>query len=119
MQHPSIRTLTGAQPTTRLDPATTALIAIDFQNEYFDGRMPIPDGLPALRQARRLIDLDVPLLGVNFGKVGFLAEFTVEDVQRHWDSIAAGKCRISQFKKLTSRLCPGPSSVRTFALKCL
>jgi len=56
MQHPSIRTLTGAQPTTRLDPATTALIAIDFQNEYFDGRMPIPDGLPALRQARRLID---------------------------------------------------------------
>ena len=56
MQHPSIRTLTGAQPTTRLDPATTALIAIDFQNEYFDGRMPIPDGLPALRQARRLIE---------------------------------------------------------------
>lgn len=56
MKHPSIRTLTGAQPTTRLDPATTALIAIDFQNEYFNGRMPIPDGLAALRQTRRLID---------------------------------------------------------------
>lgn len=56
MKHPSIRSLTGAVPTSRLDPATTALIAIDFQNEYFDGRMPIPDGGAALRQARRLID---------------------------------------------------------------
>lgn len=56
MKHPSIRSLTGAVPTSRIDPATTALIAIDFQNEYFDGRMPIPDGLAALRQARRLID---------------------------------------------------------------
>ena len=56
MKHPSIRSLTGAVPTNRLDPASTALIAIDFQNEYFDGRMPIPDGLAALRQARRLID---------------------------------------------------------------
>lgn len=56
MKHPSIRTLTGAAPTSRLAPATTALIAIDFQNEYFDGRMPIPDGLAALQQARRLID---------------------------------------------------------------
>lgn len=56
MKHPSIRTLTGAQPTTHLDPSTTALLAIDFQNEYFDGRMPIPDGPAALRQARRLID---------------------------------------------------------------
>ena len=49
-----------------------------------------------LAQARLLIDLEVPLLGVNFGKVGFLAEFTVEDVQRHWDRIAAGKCQISR-----------------------
>lgn len=56
MKHPSIRAITGALPTTRLDPATTALVAIDFQNEYFDGRMPIPDGLAALRHARRLID---------------------------------------------------------------
>lgn len=29
---------------------------IDFQNEYFSGRMPIPDGKKALDNARRLID---------------------------------------------------------------
>ncbi len=55
-QHPSIRRITGAAPAERLDPACTALVAIDFQNEYFDGRMPLPDGPQAVRQARRLID---------------------------------------------------------------
>lgn len=55
MNHPSIRTITGAAATTHIDPATTALIAIDFQNEYFSGRMPIPGGLSALRQSKRLI----------------------------------------------------------------
>jgi nicotinamidase-related amidase len=57
MNHPSIRTITGASATTQIDPASTALIAIDFQNEYFDGRMPIPDGMAAMRQAKRLIEL--------------------------------------------------------------
>jgi nicotinamidase-related amidase len=57
MNHPSIRTITGASATTHIDPASTALIAIDFQNEYFDGKMPIPDGIAAMRQAKRLIAL--------------------------------------------------------------
>lgn len=49
-----------------------------------------------LSQARRLLELDVPLLGVNFGKLGFLAEFTLEEVTRHWSTIAAECCRTSQ-----------------------
>jgi NAD+ kinase len=48
-----------------------------------------------LALARRLVDTGVPLLGINFGKLGFLAEFKLEDVHRHWDLIAAGKCRMS------------------------
>ena len=55
MNHPSIRALTGATATTQIDPATTAVIAIDFQNEYFTGKMPIPDGMAALKQSKRLI----------------------------------------------------------------
>jgi nicotinamidase-related amidase len=57
MNHPSIRTITRASATTHIDPASTALIAIDFQNEYFEGRMPIPDGMAAMRQAKRLVEL--------------------------------------------------------------
>ncbi len=36
-----------------------------------------------LSQARRLIGHDLPLVGVNFGRLGFLAEFDLESLQRH------------------------------------
>lgn len=53
--HPTIRAMSGAVPVDRLDPASTALLVIDFQQEYFTGRMPIPDGQKALTKARELI----------------------------------------------------------------
>ena len=51
----TLRSLSGAQPATQIDAAHTALVLIDFQNEYFMGRLPIPDGLAALRQAVKLV----------------------------------------------------------------
>ncbi|MCU1739034.1 cysteine hydrolase family protein [Pseudomonas sp.] len=54
-EHPTIRAMFGAKPTDGLDPKTTALLVIDFQNEYFTGRMPIPDGMKALENTKRLI----------------------------------------------------------------
>ncbi|WP_457581041.1 cysteine hydrolase family protein [Ensifer canadensis] len=56
MQHPTIRTMAGATAPQSLDPAKTALLVIDFQNEYFSGRIPIPDGAKALSNAKRLIE---------------------------------------------------------------
>ncbi|WP_240664962.1 isochorismatase family protein [Pseudomonas syringae] len=53
--HPTLRALSGAAPIERLDPKTTALVVIDFQNEYFSGRLPIPDGIAAMNKARELI----------------------------------------------------------------
>jgi nicotinamidase-related amidase len=47
--------MAGASTPESLDPTTTALLVIDFQREYFDGRMPIPDGAQALANAKRLI----------------------------------------------------------------
>ncbi|MFA9478334.1 NAD(+)/NADH kinase [Phycisphaerales bacterium AB-hyl4] len=49
-----------------------------------------------LSQARAFINRDMPLLGVNFGKLGFLAEFTIEDLKHHWPEIADGSCRMSR-----------------------
>ena len=43
MQHPTIRTLAGATAPTSIAAARTALLVIDFQNEYFSGRLPIPE----------------------------------------------------------------------------
>jgi len=48
-----------------------------------------------LAQARHLRDRDVPLLGVNFGKLGFLAEFHIDDLKTSWDTIVSGQCRQS------------------------
>lgn len=57
MNHPTIRTMAGAAAPGRLEAASTALLVIDFQNEYFSGKMPIPDGMRALRNASRLVAL--------------------------------------------------------------
>lgn len=63
--HPTIRHMAGAPVATSLDAAKTAVLVIDFQNEYFDataapgfasGRMVIPDGVAALRQAKRVVE---------------------------------------------------------------
>ena len=48
-----------------------------------------------LAWARHLSGLNMPLLGVNFGKLGFLAEFSLEDLRQHWDQIASGSCPTS------------------------
>ncbi len=56
MAHPTIRSIVGASAPQSLDPARTALLVIDFQNEYFEGKMPIPDGAKALANAKRLIE---------------------------------------------------------------
>jgi nicotinamidase-related amidase len=56
-ERPTIRALAGAAPLSSLRAATTALLVIDFQREYFPGgRMVVPDGDAALRQAQRLLD---------------------------------------------------------------
>ena len=53
--HPTIRAMSGAMPLDHLDPKSTALVVIDFQNEYYSGKMPIPDGKQAMENAQRLI----------------------------------------------------------------
>jgi NAD+ kinase len=44
-----------------------------------------------LAAARALVDANVPLLGVNMGKLGFLADYNVEHLQKHFDDILAGR----------------------------
>ncbi len=44
-----------------------------------------------LSAARMLVDTDVPMLGVNMGKLGFLAEFNVEHMQKHFQQAIDGQ----------------------------
>jgi NAD+ kinase len=48
-----------------------------------------------LAQGRRLVDTDIPLVGVNFGKLGFLAPFTLAQLKESWDGLFDGTFPIS------------------------
>jgi len=41
--------------------------------------------------ARRVHGADIPLLGINFGKLGFLAPWTLAQVQSAWADLCSGK----------------------------
>lgn len=72
-----------------------------------------------LAQARNIIDLDLPILGVNFGKLGFLAEYSLDDLRKHWDEVVAGQVRRTQrvvldvmVHEADVKLNDGPSSAK-------
>ena len=43
-----------------------------------------------LTAARNLVDYGIPLVGINLGRLGFLADVTVTDLQQHLSGIFAG-----------------------------
>jgi len=49
-----------------------------------------------LRAARMLAGREIPVVGINLGKLGYLAEFTAEEFCRHFDAIVAGKASVSR-----------------------
>ncbi len=66
----------------------------DITGEFQTDSAPLPDAEvdlavviggdgSLLSQARRVADRAIPLVGVNFGRLGFLAEFDREDLERH------------------------------------
>ncbi|MGP1272116.1 MAG: NAD(+)/NADH kinase [Phycisphaerales bacterium] len=44
-----------------------------------------------LSQSRRFVERGVPILGVNAGRLGFLAEFTADDIERQAASLFGGR----------------------------
>jgi len=72
-----------------------AVVAID---DLGDAELPAADLCVVLgadgtllAAARALANSATPLLGVNMGKLGFLAEFNVEQMREYFDDVLAGK----------------------------
>lgn len=51
----TLRTLYGLAPPARLEAVRTALVLVDFQDEFFHGHLALPDGARAVEQAGRLV----------------------------------------------------------------
>ena len=60
-----------------------------------------------LRAARAVIDVDVPLLGVNLGKIGFLSKVEAIELEAVLAKLAAGEFSIDARMALEGRLLPG------------
>jgi len=77
----------------RADVVAVAAVRSDLPDGAADADLCVVFGGDGtlLSAARMLASTGVPLLGVNMGKLGFLAEYTVEQMQRHFDDILAGE----------------------------
>ncbi|TVS07312.1 MAG: NAD(+)/NADH kinase [Phycisphaerales bacterium] len=65
-----------------------------------------------LSQARRFADLGVPLLGVNLGKLGFMAEFDLEAFERSApELLGGGALSVREHRRLTAEVRRGRSVV--------
>ena len=49
-----------------------------------------------LTAARALIDMDTPLLGINLGRLGFLADVSIADFESHISEVVAGKYSVEK-----------------------
>jgi NAD+ kinase len=57
-----------------------------------------------LRTARAIGGSDVPALGVNLGRVGFLAKVEPDGLERALDQVVAGECQIEERFRIGARL---------------
>lgn len=60
-----------------------------------------------LRAARAVVQVDVPLLGVNLGKIGFLSKVDAGEMEAVLAKLAAGEFTIDERMVLEGRLLPG------------
>jgi NAD+ kinase len=61
--------------------------------------------------ARMMGDVEVPVLGVNYGGLGYLAEFRIEELYSALESILSGNYRLDQRVMLAVELVRGKDSV--------
>src|SRR5262249_28263193 len=58
-----------------------------------------------LEVARNLAEQQIPIVGVNFGKLGYLAEFSVDDLAQHLDAILNNPDIVSRRMILKGVIC--------------
>ncbi|MGF1634954.1 MAG: NAD(+)/NADH kinase [Phycisphaerae bacterium] len=72
----------------------------DLSDLDADGLLVLGGDGTLLSVARRLAGRQVPIMGVNYGRLGFLAAFTPEEMRRHFDAFVAGRLPVSSRRML-------------------
>ncbi len=63
-----------------------------------------------LNAARSLVDLDVPLLGVNLGRLGFLADVMPGEMTDRLGEVLAGRVRTTRLTQARPNMKPPPNT---------
>jgi NAD+ kinase len=79
-----------ASPPRRIENCTAEVLAGSDFAVIFGG-----DG-SIISAARQLSQSNVPVIGINLGKLGFLAEFSISDVKKFFDDIISKKTPIER-----------------------
>jgi len=64
-----------------------------------------------LRAARAIAEVDVPILGVNLGKIGFLSKVEAHELEAVLAQVAAGEFRLDERMLVEARIKPARSTV--------
>ncbi|MGE5371544.1 MAG: NAD(+)/NADH kinase [Solirubrobacterales bacterium] len=64
-----------------------------------------------LRAARRIAVVGIPLLAVNLGRIGFLSELEIDEVDSHLDALLSGDYRVEERMMLSVRVVRGKEAV--------
>lgn len=105
-----------------LDGSCSMLHTVEVRQDNVDEPLDVSDALGGrpdrvvvvggdgtlLAQARRIIDLGVPLIGVNVGRLGFLADFSVDDLDRFAEQLfGSGEPSVLERMMLEVSVSPG------------
>jgi len=90
-----------------------AEIILDFQSSTGNRKLTMDfavvfggDGT-IISAARQLRQSNAPIIGVNLGKLGFLAEFSINEVKKYFDDIVSGKVDVEKRMMLGCRVLSG------------
>jgi NAD+ kinase len=80
--------------------------SVDLSQVDADGILVLGGDGTLLSVARRLKGRQVPLMGVNFGRLGFLASFTPAQLKDHFENFVAGKLPVSSRLMIETSVLP-------------
>lgn len=98
-------------------PSDVALIDVSALTQRADLVIAIGGDGTLLYAAGLVAEHDIPLLGINRGRLGFLTDVLPQDLARSMDAVLSGECVADRRALLQARLySPSGAEVRHFAL---